>query len=69
MLNEQIAKKVGPAHLDIAWEQRGDPKHPTVLLVMGVAAQLVNWPIGFHWSRSSCTSCASTTATRGTPRT
>ncbi|QRK12691.1 alpha/beta hydrolase [Archangium violaceum] len=47
MLNEQIAKDVGPAHLDIAWEQRGDPKHPTVLLVMGLAAQLVNWPLGF----------------------
>jgi len=47
MLNEQIAKNVGPARLDIAWEQRGDPKHPTVLLVMGVAAQLVNWPVGF----------------------
>ncbi|PTL83916.1 alpha/beta fold hydrolase [Vitiosangium sp. GDMCC 1.1324] len=47
MLNEQIAKDVGPAHLDIAWEQRGDPRHPTVLLVMGIAAQLVNWPLGF----------------------
>ena len=46
MPNEQIAKNVGPAHLDIAWEERGDPKHPTVLLVMGVAAQLVNWPVG-----------------------
>src|SRR5262245_44232150 len=47
MLDEQIAKDVGPAHLDIAWEQRGDPEHPTVLLVMGVAAQMVNWPPGF----------------------
>src|SRR5690606_24670278 len=46
-LNERIAKNVGPAHLDIAWEERGDPSHPTVLLVMGVAAQLVNWPLGF----------------------
>lgn len=47
MLNEQIAKNVGPAHLDIAWDQRGDPSHPTVLLVMGLAAQLVSWPLGF----------------------
>jgi pimeloyl-ACP methyl ester carboxylesterase len=47
MMNEQIAKNVGPAHLEIAWEQRGDPKHPAVLLVMGLAAQLVNWPLGF----------------------
>jgi pimeloyl-ACP methyl ester carboxylesterase len=43
----QIAKNIGAAHLDIAWEQHGDPNHPTVLLVMGIAAQLVNWPIGF----------------------
>ena len=47
MLNQQIARNVGPAHLDIAYEERGDPKHPTVLLVMGLAAQLVNWPPGF----------------------
>ena len=47
MLNEQIASNVGPAHLDIAWEQRGDPAHPTVLLVMGLASQLVHWPLGF----------------------
>lgn len=47
MLNEQIAKNVGPAHLEIAWEQRGNPKHPTVLLVMGLANQLVHWPLGF----------------------
>ncbi len=47
MLNEQIAKNVGPAKLDIAYEECGDRAHPTVLLVMGVAAQLVNWPVGF----------------------
>jgi pimeloyl-ACP methyl ester carboxylesterase len=47
MLNERIANDVGPAHLDIAWEERGDPEHPTVLLVMGIAAQLVHWPLGF----------------------
>jgi pimeloyl-ACP methyl ester carboxylesterase len=47
MLKEQVAKDVGPAHLDIAWEERGDPDHPTVLLVMGIATQLVHWPLGF----------------------
>lgn len=47
MLNEQIARNVGPAHLDIAYEERGDPEHPTVLLVMGLASQLVHWPLGF----------------------
>lgn len=46
MMKEQIAKDVGPAHLEIAWEERGDPKHPTVLLVMGLARQLVHWPLG-----------------------
>lgn len=47
MLNERIAKDVGPARLDIAWEERGDPSHPTVLLIMGLAGQLVSWPLGF----------------------
>jgi pimeloyl-ACP methyl ester carboxylesterase len=47
MLNEQIAKGVGPARIDIAWEERGDARHPTVLLVMGLAGQLVNWSDGF----------------------
>lgn len=47
MLDEQIAKNVGPAKLEIAWEQRGNPSHPTVLLVMGLASQLVHWPLGF----------------------
>jgi len=47
MLNQQIARDLGPAHIDIAYERRGDPTHPTVLLVMGIAAQLVHWPLGF----------------------
>jgi len=47
MLNERIAKDVGPAHLEIAWEEWGDPEHPTALLIMGVAAQMVHWPLGF----------------------
>ncbi|WP_257459973.1 alpha/beta fold hydrolase [Archangium lipolyticum] len=47
MLNELIATDVGPSHLDIAYERLGNPAHPTVLLVMGLAAQLVHWPLGF----------------------
>ncbi|WP_224367938.1 alpha/beta fold hydrolase [Hyalangium versicolor] len=47
MLNELIAHHVGPSHLDIAYERLGNPAHPTVLLVMGIAAQLVHWPLGF----------------------
>lgn len=47
MLNEQIAKTVGPAGIDIAYERRGNAGDPTVLLIMGLAAQLVHWPTGF----------------------
>jgi pimeloyl-ACP methyl ester carboxylesterase len=47
MLNEQIAKGVGPARIDIAYEQLGDASAPAVLLIMGVGAQLVHWPAGF----------------------
>lgn len=47
MLNENIATNVGPSHLDIAYERRGSLTDPVVLLVMGVAAQLVHWPQGF----------------------
>jgi pimeloyl-ACP methyl ester carboxylesterase len=47
MLNELIARAVGPSRIDIAYEHRGDPAHPTVLLVMGIGGQLVNWPLGF----------------------
>lgn len=47
MIEERIARNVGPAGIEMAWEQRGDPRHPTVLLIMGLAAQLVSWPLGF----------------------
>ncbi len=47
MLNEVMARDVGPSHIDIAYERRGDPARPTVLLVMGLSAQMVNWPSGF----------------------
>ncbi|MCB9763807.1 MAG: alpha/beta hydrolase [Alphaproteobacteria bacterium] len=47
MLNEQLARDVGPDRIDIAYEIRGDPAHPLVVLVMGIAAQLIHWPTGF----------------------
>lgn len=47
MLNEKIAKGVGPAGIDIAYARLGKPSDPPVLLVMGLAAQLVSWPAGF----------------------
>ena len=33
--------------LDIYYEDMGDPTHPTVLLIMGVGAQLLEWRTGF----------------------
>jgi pimeloyl-ACP methyl ester carboxylesterase len=33
--------------IEIAYERLGDPNAPPVLLVMGVAAQMINWPDGF----------------------
>lgn len=46
MLNEQISGPVGPDRVTLAFETRGDPADPTVLLLMGIAAQLVHWPEG-----------------------
>ena len=46
MLNQQIATNVGPDRISLAYETRGDPAQPTVLLVMGIAAQLIHWPEG-----------------------
>jgi len=46
MLNEQTATNVGPAGIQIAYERRGSLADPAVLLVMGLAAQMINWPEG-----------------------
>ena len=46
-LNEQIATNVGPSGIEIAYERRGNPTDPIVLLIMGGAAQMVQWPDGF----------------------
>ncbi len=42
-----IASKVGPAGIDIAYRRMGNPDAPGVLLIMGVAAQLIHWPDAF----------------------
>jgi pimeloyl-ACP methyl ester carboxylesterase len=39
----EIAPGVGPAQLDIAYERFGDPDAPAVLLVMGLATQMLGW--------------------------
>jgi pimeloyl-ACP methyl ester carboxylesterase len=43
----EIARAVGPAGLDIAYESFGDPHLPTVLLAMGLGTQMLGWPDGF----------------------
>ncbi len=44
---DQIAAQIGPAKIDIAYERLGDPEAPAVLLIMGLAAQMIHWPDGF----------------------
>jgi pimeloyl-ACP methyl ester carboxylesterase len=46
-VNVQIASRVGPAGLQIAYERFGDPASPPVLLVMGLGTQMLGWPDGF----------------------
>lgn len=42
-MQEQIAHAVGPDRLDIAYARLGEPSAPPVLLIMGLAAQMVHW--------------------------
>lgn len=44
---EERARDVGPARIEIAYERFGDADAPPVLLVMGLGAQLIQWPDGF----------------------
>jgi pimeloyl-ACP methyl ester carboxylesterase len=44
---DEMASKVGPAGIDIAYQRLGNPDAPVVLLIMGVAAQSINWPDAF----------------------
>lgn len=46
-MSVEIARGVGPARLDIAYERFGDPELPPVLLVMGLGTQMLGWPDGF----------------------
>jgi len=45
-VNELHATQVGPARLEIAYERLGPDSGDTVLLIMGLGGQLVNWPAG-----------------------
>jgi len=44
---EEKAQRVGPAGIDIVYERMGSPEAPAVLLIMGIAAQLIHWPDAF----------------------
>ena len=46
-MSVEVARAVGPARLDIAYERFGDPELPPVLLVMGLGTQMLGWPDGF----------------------
>jgi pimeloyl-ACP methyl ester carboxylesterase len=47
MVSVQIARDIGPADIDIAFERFGDPLAPPVLLIMGLGTQMLGWPDGF----------------------
>ena len=44
---EEIARNVGPAGIDIAYQRIGGRNAPPVLLIMGGAAQMIHWPDAF----------------------
>ena len=46
-MSVEMARGVGPARIDIAYERFGDPGPPPVLLVMGLGTQMLGWPDGF----------------------
>jgi pimeloyl-ACP methyl ester carboxylesterase len=46
-MSVQVAHGVGPARIDIAYEQFGDPGAPAVLLIMGLGTQMLGWPDAF----------------------
>lgn len=46
----RVPRAVVPANIgsvELEYEQLGDPKNPTVLLVMGFGAQMIGWPDSF----------------------
>lgn len=45
-MTEQLAQSIGSAGIDIAYETFGDSAHPSVLLIMGIASQMIHWPLG-----------------------
>lgn len=46
-MSVEIARGVGPARIDIAYERFGAPDLPPALLLMGLGTQMLGWPDGF----------------------
>jgi pimeloyl-ACP methyl ester carboxylesterase len=46
-MSVETIRGVGPSEIDIAYERFGDPDAPCVLLVMGLATQMLGWPEEF----------------------
>jgi pimeloyl-ACP methyl ester carboxylesterase len=46
-MSVEVISGVGPSNIDVACERFGDPEAPPVLLVMGLATQMLGWPEGF----------------------
>jgi pimeloyl-ACP methyl ester carboxylesterase len=46
-MSVEMIRAVGPSRIDIACERFGDPDTPPVLLVMGLATQMLGWPDEF----------------------
>ena len=46
-MSVQIARGIGPAGIDIAFECFGNPGAPPLLLIMGLGTQMLGWPDGF----------------------
>jgi pimeloyl-ACP methyl ester carboxylesterase len=46
-MSPEVIRGVGPSGIDIAYERFGDRDAPPVLLVMGLATQMLGWPEEF----------------------
>ena len=46
-VGDEMASKVGPARIDIAYQRLGNSDSPVVLLIMGLGAQYIHWPDPF----------------------
>jgi hypothetical protein len=47
IFKEEIAHKIGPSKIDIAYQRTGREDAPAVMMIMGVASQSIHWPESF----------------------